>query len=72
MRHGSMDGVSEKCELILEGDFETQAMEQAYMEPESAICVPRHDGVIEIYGSMQQPYVHVRRSAPECWADRSR
>jgi CO/xanthine dehydrogenase Mo-binding subunit len=56
MRHGSMDGVFENCELILEEDFETQAIEQAYMEPESAICVPRHDGVIEVYGSMQHPF----------------
>ena len=56
MRHGSMDGVFENCELILEEDFETQTIEQAYMEPESAICVPRHDGVIEVYGSMQHPF----------------
>jgi CO/xanthine dehydrogenase Mo-binding subunit len=56
MRHGAMDGVFENCELILEEDFETQAIEQAYMEPESAICVPRHDGVIEVYGSMQHPF----------------
>jgi len=26
------------------------------MEPETAVCVPRSDGVIEVYGSMQHPF----------------
>ncbi len=56
LRHGNPDQAFDSCELILEEDFETQAIEQGYMEPESALCVPRHDGVIEIYGSMQHPF----------------
>ncbi|MBU0936273.1 MAG: xanthine dehydrogenase family protein molybdopterin-binding subunit [Spirochaetes bacterium] len=56
MRHGNPDPEFAGCELVLEEDFETQTIEQAYMEPESAISVPRHDGVIEIYGSMQHPF----------------
>ncbi len=56
MRHGDPDKVFDECELIVEEDFETQMVEQAYLEPESAICVPRHDGVIEVYGSMQHPF----------------
>jgi CO/xanthine dehydrogenase Mo-binding subunit len=56
MRHGDPEAMFDQCELIIEEDFETQIIEQGYMEPEAAICVPRHDGVIEIYGSMQHPF----------------
>lgn len=56
VRHGNTDTAFADCELILEEDFETQTIEQAYMEPETAVCVPRHDGVIEIFGSMQHPF----------------
>ncbi len=56
MRHGDPDPLFDTCELVLEEDFSTQTIEQGYMEPESAICVPRSDGVIEIYGSMQHPF----------------
>ncbi len=56
MRHGDPSSQFKQCELIVEEDFETQMVEHAYLEPESAICVPRQDGVIEIYGSMQHPF----------------
>lgn len=56
LRHGDPEPGFAESELIIEDDFETQTIEQAYMEPESAVCVPRHDGVIEIYGSMQHPF----------------
>ena len=56
LRHGDPEPLFEKCELVLEEEFRTQAIEQAYMEPEAALCIPRHDGVIEIYGSMQHPF----------------
>lgn len=56
MRHGDPDSQFEDCELVIEEDFETQMIEQGYMEPEAAVCVPRSDGVIEIYGSMQHPF----------------
>ncbi len=56
LRHGDPDAEFDACELILEEEFNTQAIEQAYMEPESALCIPRHDGVIEVYGSMQHPF----------------
>ncbi|MGM0431145.1 MAG: xanthine dehydrogenase family protein molybdopterin-binding subunit [Spirochaetota bacterium] len=56
MQHGEIGSAFDGCELVVEEDFETQPIEQAYMEPESAVCVPRHDGVIEVYGSMQHPF----------------
>jgi CO/xanthine dehydrogenase Mo-binding subunit len=35
------------------------------MEPEAAICVPRPDGVMEVYGSMQHPF-STRRFVAAC------
>jgi CO/xanthine dehydrogenase Mo-binding subunit len=56
LRRGDPEAAFKTCELIIEEEFTTQAIEQAYMEPEAALCIPRHDGVIEIYGSMQHPF----------------
>ncbi len=42
--------------LILEKFYQTQHIEHSYMEPESGIAIPRDDGVMEIYGSMQHPF----------------
>lgn len=56
LRHGDPDPVFAGCELVLEEEFTTQAIEHAYMEPETAVCVPRSDGVVEVYGSMQHPF----------------
>ncbi len=56
VRRGDIaEGFSES-DLIIERDFQTQTIEHAYLEPESAVCVPRTDGVIEVYGSMQHPF----------------
>ncbi|MDX9898240.1 MAG: xanthine dehydrogenase family protein molybdopterin-binding subunit [Spirochaetia bacterium] len=56
LRHGNPDPLFDGCELVLEEEFTTQAIEHAYMEPEAVVCVPRSDGVIEVYGSMQHPF----------------
>ncbi|MGV8017974.1 MAG: molybdopterin cofactor-binding domain-containing protein [Ignavibacteria bacterium] len=51
-----MKTVFKNSGLILEEVFQTQFVEHAYMEPEVAICNPRHDGVMEVYASMQHPF----------------
>ncbi len=56
LRRGDPDAAFAECELIVEEEFRTPVVEQAYLEPESAVCVPRTDGVIEVYGSMQHPF----------------
>ncbi len=43
-------------DFVLEEEFATQHVEHAYIEPESALCVPRADGVMEVHGSMQHPF----------------
>lgn len=56
VRRGSAEEEMEHSDIVVEESFSTQAVEHAYMEPESAVCVPRPDGVMEVYGSMQHPY----------------
>jgi len=56
VRRGNAEAVLEECDLVIEETFRTGFVEHAYMEPESAVCVPRPDGVMEVYGSMQHPF----------------
>ncbi|MDD5362585.1 MAG: xanthine dehydrogenase family protein molybdopterin-binding subunit [Ignavibacteria bacterium] len=56
VRRGNTDEGFKKCDIILEEKFETQFIEHSYMEPEVAVCNPRHDGVMEVYASMQHPF----------------
>ncbi len=56
VRKGSAGELLAECDLVLDENFSTQFIEHAYMEPEAGVAIPRPDGVIEIYGSMQHPY----------------
>ncbi len=56
IRKGDIEKGFNESDIIFEQDFKTQFVEHAYLEPESAVCVPRFDGVYEIYGSMQHPF----------------
>lgn len=56
IRKGDIEKGFSESDIIIEQDFSTQFVEHSYMEPESAVCVPRFDGVYEIYGSMQHPF----------------
>lgn len=56
IRRGDLKKGEEESDLIVEAAFETSRVEHAYMEPESALCWQRSDGVMEVYGSMQHPF----------------
>jgi CO/xanthine dehydrogenase Mo-binding subunit len=56
VRRGDIDAGFAMSDVIIEHDFSTQFVEHAYMEPEAAVCVPRPDGVVEVFGSMQHPF----------------
>ncbi len=56
IRKGDIKEGFEKSHYILNETFSTSKIEHAYLEPESALCIPRSDGVYEIYGSMQHPF----------------
>ncbi len=65
VRRGDVDEGFRKADLVIEEDFRTQFVEHAYMETEAAVCVPRSDGVTEVYGSMQHPF-STRRFVAAC------
>lgn len=56
IRRGSIEEGFANSDFIIEQTFKTQFIEHAYLEPESAVCIPRPDGVMEVYGSMQHPF----------------
>lgn len=55
VRRGNAREALDECDIVLEEKFTTGFFEHAYLEPEGAFCVPRPDGVLEIYGSIQHP-----------------
>jgi len=56
VRRGDVAQGFAESEYVIEKQFATQFIEHAYLEPESAVCIPRPDGVMEVYGSMQHPF----------------
>lgn len=56
VRTGDLKKGFRESEIFVEQTFRTPWVEHAYLEPESAIAVPRDDGVMVIYGSMQHPF----------------
>lgn len=56
VRRGDPEAALKACDHVIEQEFRTQFIEHAYLEPETAVAVPRPDGVMEIYASMQHPF----------------
>ncbi|MDY0150869.1 MAG: xanthine dehydrogenase family protein molybdopterin-binding subunit [Candidatus Cloacimonas sp.] len=56
VRTGDIQSGEQDSDLIIEHDFSTSRVEHAYLEPESALCHLRPDGVMEVLGSMQHPF----------------
>ncbi len=56
IRRGDARRELSRCDIVIEHTFRTPFVEHAYLEPEAAVCVPRPDGVMEVYGSMQHPF----------------
>lgn len=56
VRRGDVELGELDAKIIIEQEFTTSRIEHAYLEPESALAVPRPDGVMEVYGSMQHPF----------------
>lgn len=45
-----------ECDHVLERSYHSAPIEHGYLEPESALCIPRADGVVEIHAGMQHPF----------------
>jgi CO/xanthine dehydrogenase Mo-binding subunit len=56
LEKGQVDSIWAKADLIVEGDYETGAQEQLYIEPNGMIAVANPLDGVTIWGSMQCPY----------------
>jgi aldehyde oxidoreductase len=50
---GDVDGALERSAHVVRETFETQRVEHAFLEPESTLAVPRHDGGLHVYSGGQ-------------------
>jgi len=53
---GDVDAVFATADVIVEGDYETGAQEQLYIEPNGMLAVARAEDGVTVWGSMQCPY----------------
>jgi CO/xanthine dehydrogenase Mo-binding subunit len=53
---GNVDDVWSKADFIVEGEYETGAQEQLYIENNGAIALANADEGVTVWGSMQCPY----------------
>src|SRR5213592_2412703 len=53
---GNVDDAWAKADFIVEGEYETGAQEQLYIENNGAIAVANPDEGVSVWGSMQCPY----------------
>lgn len=64
MEHGDgLDGLAAAeaaGAVVVEGTYRVGLQEQLYIEPQGMIAVPREDGGVTIFGSMQCPYYIVK------------
>lgn len=56
VRNGDIAKGFAESNIILEQDFLTQHIEHAYLEPESAVCIPNDNGVMQVYGTIQHHF----------------
>ena len=53
---GNVDEVWSQADFIVEGEYETGAQEQLYIETNGAIAIANSDDGVTVWGSMQCPY----------------
>ena len=53
---GDVDAAFASADVIVEGDYETGAQEQLYIEPNGMLAVARPQDGVTVWGSMQCPY----------------
>jgi CO/xanthine dehydrogenase Mo-binding subunit len=57
LRSGDVEKGFKQAEIILERTYQTQFVDQAYIEPEAVIAIPApYKMGVEIHGSIQNPY----------------
>jgi CO/xanthine dehydrogenase Mo-binding subunit len=52
-----------RAEVVVEGEYTTQMIEQAFLEPEGAVAIMEADGTVVVYASCQTPHRDRRQIA---------
>ncbi len=60
---GEVDRAFAEADIVIEAEYQTQCMEQAFLEPEGAVAVPGRDGEITVYAGCQAPHRDRRQIA---------
>jgi CO/xanthine dehydrogenase Mo-binding subunit len=58
---GDVDDAFRQAHLVVEGDYETGAQEQLYIEPNGMLAIADPESGVTVWGSMQCPY-YIHRS----------
>jgi aldehyde oxidoreductase len=53
IRKGDVDKAFAACDLVIEGSYETQQVEHAYLEPEAGLAYVDHDDVVTVISPSQ-------------------
>ncbi len=56
IRRGDVTAGFAASDVVIENEYRTPYQEHAYLEPQGMVAVPRADGSMEVYGSMQCPF----------------
>jgi len=56
VRRGNVEDGFARSDVIIENEYRTPYQEHAYLEPQGMVAVPRPNGLMEVYGSMQCPF----------------
>ncbi|HKV99333.1 MAG TPA: xanthine dehydrogenase family protein molybdopterin-binding subunit [Vicinamibacterales bacterium] len=56
VQRGDVDAVLAQAALVIEGEYETGAQEQLYIEPQGMIAVASPSDGVTVWGSLQCPY----------------
>ena len=58
---GEVDSVFQRARFVVEGEYETGAQEQLYIEPNGMLAIADSESGVTVWGSMQCPY-YIHRS----------
>jgi CO/xanthine dehydrogenase Mo-binding subunit len=56
VRRGDVEDALARADLVVEGEYETGAQEQLYIEPNGMVAIASASGGVTVWGSMQCPY----------------
>jgi xanthine dehydrogenase molybdenum-binding subunit len=56
IKHGDIDDGFAAADVIIDEEYSTQLIEQAFLEPEGAVAIPEPDGSMLVHASSQAPH----------------